>query len=138
MADYGAMAQEHWARWLPTRYSSIPNPELFFRELGEEVEKEIDSLALELEGADPHQESYLDRVGRMKGARQRAEQIVLQERVRLDPEPGADPDEEPTAPPATEPGLALPLVVGPEDPEYQQILEEEQRAQETLRRGSDH
>jgi len=135
MTDYGAMAHQYWARWLPDRYRAIPNPAQFFQDLGEEVSKEIDLLALELEGPDPEQESYLDRVGRMRGARMRAEAIVLQERVHLDPEPDIEPEESTTAPATSS---TLPLVVGPEDPEYQQIVEEERQAQETLRRGSDH
>lgn len=44
MTDYGAMAHQYWARWLPARYRAIPNPTQFFQELGEEVAKEIDSL----------------------------------------------------------------------------------------------
>lgn len=135
MTDYGAMAQQYWARWLPARYRAIPNPTQFFQELGEEVAKEIDSLALELEGPDPVQESYLERVSRMRGARMRAEATVLRERVHLDPEPEVEPEEEPAAAPAT--SSTLPLVVSPGDPEYQQILEEEAQAQATLRRGFD-
>lgn len=94
MNRYGVMAQEHWARWLPARYATISHPGSFFADLGTQVEHRIGSLAAELAGDDPPGEDDLAKAGRLGEARHRAEQIVLAEEVLLDPEPGADGDED--------------------------------------------
>jgi len=93
MNRYGLMAQRHWARWLPTRYASIKDPEAFFTELGKDVSQRIDALALRLAGDDRPGEGYLGKAGRLGAARHHAEEIVLAELVMLDPEPGADDQE---------------------------------------------
>lgn len=88
MNQYGTMAREHWARWLPGRYSQIQNPDSFFTALGEEVAQQIGDLMLDLAGDGPPGEDYLAKVGRLNMARQQAEELVLAERVLLPPEPG--------------------------------------------------
>jgi hypothetical protein len=93
MNHYAAMAQAHWARWLPTRYAAITDPDSFFSDLGTRVSDQIDQLALELAGDDPPGESYLEKAGRLGAARHQAEEIVLPEEVLLPPEPGSDEDE---------------------------------------------
>jgi hypothetical protein len=134
MTDYGAMARRHWERWLPHRYSQIPDPTEFFSTLGQQVEQEIDDLALELEGRDEPGETYLAKVGRLNNARMRAREIVLPEQVLLPPEPGTDPDEE-TDQTATSGGSAqgwspsegIPLEpIGPEHPYWSVLMEQEQ------------
>ena len=92
MNHYGTMAQRHWARWLPQRYATIQDPGSFFSTLGEEVAQQIGDLGLDLAGDDPPGEGYLEKVGRLNMARLQAEEIVLKERILLEPEPGADPD----------------------------------------------
>ncbi|MGH3826130.1 MAG: hypothetical protein ACRDQX_02995 [Pseudonocardiaceae bacterium] len=94
MNQYGRLAEEHWRRWLPTRYREIPEPSGFFSSLGREVEERVVALSLELAGDDPPGETYLDKVGRLNMAKLQAEELVLAERVLLAAEPGADPDEE--------------------------------------------
>jgi len=86
--QYGVMAQNHWRRWLPQRYSRIPDPEAFFAALGEEVMREVLELADGLAGADRPGETYLDKVGRLNMARLNAESQVLRELVLLLPENG--------------------------------------------------
>ena len=102
MNHYGTMAQRHWKRWLPERYAAIQDPDSFFSTLGEEVAQQIGDLGLDLAGDDPPGEGYLEKAGRLNMARLQAEEIVLTERVLLEPEPGADPDssdpEEPALP----------------------------------------
>jgi hypothetical protein len=93
MNQYGVMAREHWARWLPSRYATIMNPDSFFSDLGIRVDQQIDSLAAKLAGTGPLGESYLEKVGRMGEARHGAEQLVLAEEVLLPPEPGLGEDE---------------------------------------------
>jgi hypothetical protein len=97
MNQYGQMAQEHWARWLPARYSAIGDPGSFFSDLGTRTQQRIDSLAASLAGDDQPGEGYLGKAGRLGEARHRAEQIVLAEDILLAPEPGADegPEESP-------------------------------------------
>jgi hypothetical protein len=92
--QYGQMAQEHWARWLPTRYAAIEDPGSFFSDLGTRTENRIDRLATELAGDGQLGEGYPGKAGRLGEARHRAEQIVLSEDVLLEPEPGADDEED--------------------------------------------
>jgi hypothetical protein len=94
MNRYGRMAQEHWRRWLPTRYREIPDPSNFFTTLGQQVEERIVTLSVDIAGDDPPGEGYLDKVGRLNMARLQAEEIVLAEQVLLPAEPQVDPDEE--------------------------------------------
>ena len=102
MNHYGTLAQRRWKRWLPQRYAAIQDPDSFFLTLGEEVAQQIGDLGLDLAGGDPPGEGYLEKAGRLHMARLQAEEIVLTERVLLEPEPGADPDssdpEEPALP----------------------------------------
>jgi hypothetical protein len=90
MNYYGEMARDHWARWLPARYTAIENPDSFFSDLGNQAEARIDALADELAGNDPPGEGYLSKAGRLGQARKQAEEIVLAELVLLEPEAGAD------------------------------------------------
>ncbi|HET9895426.1 MAG TPA: hypothetical protein VFQ44_10880 [Streptosporangiaceae bacterium] len=77
MNRYAVMAREHWARWLPTRFANIGDPDSFFSDLGTRVEQQVDSLAHKLAGDDPPGEGYLEKAGRLGEARHRVEQIVL-------------------------------------------------------------
>src|SRR6202042_2316070 len=90
MNRYGEMARDHWERWLPARYASIPDPASFFSDLGIRAEQQIDALAASLAGDDVLGEGYLGKAGRLGEARHRAEQIVLAEEILPEPEPGAD------------------------------------------------
>ncbi len=92
MNQYGEMARRHWARWLPGRFTAIENPEAYFTRLGDEAEQRITALAWELAGDDLLGEGYLAGAGRLGEARHRAEQIVLDEMILLEPEPGAEED----------------------------------------------
>jgi hypothetical protein len=92
MNQYGEMAREHWARWLPARFAAIEDPETFFSNLGNQAGEKITALAYELAGDDPPGEGYLEKVGRLGAARHQAEEIVLPEMILLDPEPGAQDD----------------------------------------------
>ena len=82
MNRYGLMAQKHWARWLPTRYSQIKDPDTFFSDLGTQAAQQIDQLSLQLAGDDQPGGGYLGKAGRLGQARHQAEEIVA---VRPDP-----------------------------------------------------
>lgn len=94
MNRYGAMAKEHWKRWLPERYGAIPDPDSFFSTLGEEAADQIGNLWPDLANQGGPEPDYLKRVGRLNMAKLQAEEIVLADLVLLDPEPGARADEE--------------------------------------------
>jgi len=94
MNRYGLMAQQHWARWLPARYAQIEDPDSFFSDLGRLTAERIDGLALQLAGDDQPGEGYLGKAGRLGQARHQAEEIVLADLILLEPEPGADEDQQ--------------------------------------------
>ena len=90
MNEYGRMARDHWQRWLPQRYSQIEDPNSFFSTLGEQVNTRIADLTLDLAGEDPPGETYMQKLGRLNNAGQRAREMVLPEMVLLDPETDED------------------------------------------------
>lgn len=91
MNRYGTMAHDHWRRWLPARYRTIPDPDSYFSTLGVQVADQIDTLAARIAGPDEPGEGYLAKVDRLRGARRQAEEIILAEQVLLPPE--TDPDD---------------------------------------------
>lgn len=124
MNRYGAMAQRHWARWLPERYAAISDPDSYFSSLGEEAASRIADLAASLAGSDPPGEGYLVKVGRLNMARLQAEEAVLPELILLPPEPGAeeDPDE-----PVTPAGPAeIPVIIDRGHPMWEQVNAEQE------------
>lgn len=94
MNRYGQLAQEHWLRWLPTRYAAIPNPEDFFSTLGQEVQDQVADLSVQLEGPDLPGEGYLEKLGRLNMAKLQAEEQVLADLVYLPPEPEIEDQDE--------------------------------------------
>ena len=98
MNDYGRLAMMHWRRWLPTRYATIQDPEVFFSTLGRQAENQVLDLAEQLEGPDLPGEGYLEKVGRLNMARMQAEELVLREVILLEPEKAdTDDDEDPNS-----------------------------------------
>lgn len=121
MNKYGSRAMTHWRRWLPTRYAAIPNPEEFFEDLGHQVQAEIVQLSTQLAGEDPRDAGYLDKVGRLNMARTQAEEIVLRERVLLEPEPGADPEANEDPAPSDPTDGWIPLIEDETSPYWMQV-----------------
>jgi hypothetical protein len=95
MNEFGAMAEQHWRTFLPGRTAQLQDPTAFFTSLGQQVAEEIETLAFELAGEPPEQETYLEKVGRLEAARRQAREKVLAEQVLLPAEPGSPMDEEP-------------------------------------------
>jgi hypothetical protein len=85
---YGATAMRHWARWRPRAYAGISDPVAFFTDLGEEVAAQVEELADDLAGEDRPGEGYLDQVARLFTARMVAEEVILPQQVRPEPESG--------------------------------------------------
>jgi hypothetical protein len=122
MNHYGMIAQRHWARWLPSRYALITDPDSFFSTLGQEAAQRIEDLATELAGSDPPGEDYLAKAGRRTMARLRAEEVVLPELILLPPEPESDEETEPDQlTPA-----ARPLVIDRDHPLWEQVNGEQE------------
>jgi hypothetical protein len=80
------MAMRYWADWRPRAYAGISDPEAFFTGLGEEAAVQVEELAERLAGDGQPGEGYLARVTRLFTARAVAEEIVLPQRVRPEPE----------------------------------------------------
>ena len=98
MNRYGRLAMVHWRRWLPARYATITDPEVFFSTLGRQAENQVLDLAEQLEGPDLPGEGYLEKVGRLNMARMQAEELVLREVILLEPEKAkTDDDEDPNS-----------------------------------------
>jgi hypothetical protein len=93
MNKYGAMAEQHWRRWLPSRVAAMTDPSSFFSELGQEAGSRIHDLTMELAGDDPPGETYMGKLGRLNMARLRAEEVVLPDLVLLPPESGMEEDD---------------------------------------------
>jgi len=85
MNTYGRQAEQHMRRYLPGRFATIPDPENYFRELGEQVAEQILAVEGGLMPAAPG-EPWIDTVGRAKMARMMATEQVMAEMVWLTPE----------------------------------------------------
>src|SRR5262249_1043899 len=116
-------AQQHWQRWLPQRYRQIEDPNSFFSTLGDQVSTRIADLTLDLAGQDPPGETFMDKLGRLNNAKQRAREMGLPEMVLLDPEPGTDEDEDPR--PDQPQADWVPMREDPNHPWWQQAMAEE-------------
>lgn len=128
MNRYGAMAQQHWRTWLPTRYSELSEPTIFFARLGDEVEARIARETTQLASrapAQPETPDYLTAVGAWNAIRAGVEEQILREMVLLEPEPQTqDLDEIPRETPT---GM-------PTDPDHPlwAMLEDDEVDQETF------
>ncbi len=95
MNKYGRMAIRHWEKTDPDRFRQIPESdrEMFFTDLGQRAEMEIQQLQDQLAGPDPAGESYLEKVGRLSMARLQAEEQVLAELILIPPPASSEQDE---------------------------------------------
>jgi hypothetical protein len=88
---YGLIAQRYWTTYLPARTATLPDQEAFFTGLGEEIEDMVLSLEDDLAGPDIPAEEYLAKVGRLRNARMRAEEMALAELIYSQtPEPNTE------------------------------------------------
>jgi hypothetical protein len=123
MNRYGQMALRHMEQFRPAQYRQIDNPGSYFDQVGREAAAQIDQLAESLAGPTPTGEGYLERTGRLTGARRQAEEIVLAELVYLPPE--ANPDDPTEARDST--GAYLGWAPGREPPELAAAETEDER-----------
>ncbi|RAX47321.1 TnpV protein [Arthrobacter sp. AQ5-05] len=86
MNTYGKFAQNAWKTLAPSQYESIVDPEMWFTNLGIEAENSVDSLQVQIAGHDTPGETYLEKVGRLTGAKMQAEEIVRSEMLTPQPE----------------------------------------------------
>ena len=98
MNQYGIEAKAYWKRWLPARYAALPFPDTYFTVLGEQVEQQAGDLWDDLVRRDeaPEQETHEERAGRLQLLKEEAIRAVMDDLVRLPPEPGtgSDPKED--------------------------------------------
>jgi hypothetical protein len=122
MNEYGRMALDHWQQHLPERYRRIEDPNSFFSTLGDQVATRIADLTLDLAGQDPVGETFMDKLGRLNNASQRAREIVLPEMVLLAPEIDEDEDE---TDPQRQAAEWVPIREDPNHPWWQRAMTEE-------------
>jgi len=91
MNTYGRQAERHMRRYLPARFATIPDPQSYFRHLGEEIAAQILLLEHSLTPAAEPGQAWIDTLGKAKMARMMAEAHVMAELVWLTPE--EDPDD---------------------------------------------
>ena len=133
--SYAQRAREHWATHRPHQLSLMPDPDVFFTELGRETQERVDVLSSHLEGPDVPGEGYLGKVGRLRMARFTAQAQALRELL-----PPAERDELPDRAPehltptdsatfwpsSTPPPVTgwLPVEMSPDHPRYQELDED--------------
>lgn len=96
---YGNLAADHMARWLPSAFAAIEDPEGYFRVLDDRAAEAIRDRERSLTPPRSLQETdFPAYAGQVQMAHLMAEEQVLAELVYLDPEPGVDPSEPETDP----------------------------------------
>lgn len=99
MNTYAARVMSHYQQFLPDQYATIPDPEVYFSTLGEEIETQVNDLTTRLAGSDQLGEGYLEKVGRLNMAKLQAEETVLADYLVL-PEPNQDDEDDLDSDPA--------------------------------------
>jgi len=79
MNRYGAVAEKHYRHFLPTQYALITDPTVFFNDLGDQISDQIDEMKWSLAGADPADETFMNKLGRLNMAELMAREAVLAE-----------------------------------------------------------
>ncbi|MBG6184692.1 hypothetical protein IWX65_002670 [Arthrobacter sp. CAN_A214] len=100
MNKYGKFAQETWKMTAPSQYSLIPDPEEWFRKLGEEAATRVEELTREIAGPDSMTDSFLEKYGRLTTSQMQAEEIVRAEMLtpsEMETEGDETDDEEKTS-----------------------------------------
>lgn len=118
MGRIAALAEQHYQKYLPQTYQGLEDKEAFFQNLETEAEAQIDELTdrfSEEETPSPD-ETFEQKAGRLRSARQRAEELVMRETVLLDPATveTEDQEQETGYPPSLDP-LTPPEPATPED-----------------------
>lgn len=116
---YAAMAEANWRRDAPEAYAKITDKPAFFRELGEEAQRQVDAM-LDAAPTPDGDESFLDRANRMSAVQAMADEIVARE-LLTPPQPPVE-----TLDPVS--GMPLPEPESPEDVEIRQALTDFQDA----------
>ena len=84
MNKYGKFAQDTWKMTAPTQYALIPDPDEWFRRLGEEAAQRVEELTREIAGPDSMTDSFLQKYGRLTASQNQAEEIVRAEMLTPD------------------------------------------------------
>lgn len=131
MGLIATLAEQHYKKYLPQTYQGLEDPEEFFRNLEEEAQEQIDDLTdrFSMEETAPPDETFAQKAGRLRSARQRAEELVMRETVLLDPATveTEDQEQETGFPPSLDP-LTPPEPATPEDRQLAEAMTEFQDA----------
>lgn len=124
MNEFGRMAQDHWRVARPISYQRIPQDEreAFFTDLGDQAQRQLETLWIALAGDDQQGESAQQKEGRLNMARLQARDQVLAEMILLPEDPSAFSPEEPSwenVEEANEPADSLAEWMAQEDPDGQ-------------------
>ncbi|WP_081743485.1 TnpV protein [Arthrobacter sp. H20] len=84
MNKYGKFAQETWKMTAPKQYALIPDPDEWFRQLGEEAAQSVEELTRQIAGPDSMTETFLEKYGRLTASQNQAEEIVRAEMLTPD------------------------------------------------------
>lgn len=122
MNEFGKMAMDHWRVARPISFERIPENEreAFFQDLGEQAQRELESLWISLAGDDLPEESTQQKEGRLNMAELQAREKVLAEMILLPEDPSAFAPEEPSwedVEEANQPTDSLAEWIAQEDPE---------------------
>jgi len=74
---FATLALNYWTTNLPTRYVQLEDPKQYFDDLGEQIQAQVDQMAMTIAGSDPEGEQYLEKVARLTTATKTAEETVL-------------------------------------------------------------
>lgn len=94
MNRYGQLAQTHWQRWRPDSYRALSDPQAYFENLGQVVEKAVSTREGQLRAQVKPTTEYQLQARRFWSCHLEAENEVLRRLVYLDPDPGWGGDHE--------------------------------------------
>lgn len=101
MNHYGAIAEDHWKKHLPSRYAALEDPETFFNSLGNQIQEMVQNLEdsrRSLEQPELNTMEHLERIGRLKAIRKSAEEQAFADLIWPEGSTGEQTSEDSTDP----------------------------------------
>jgi hypothetical protein len=100
MGPLATRAAQWYQQYLPQIYDKITDKATYFGQLGDRAQQEIQQVADALAGTDPPDETFSQKLGRLKAAEQAATELVMRETLMSSPPPDwPDSDYPPVATP---------------------------------------
>ncbi len=79
MNRYASLARKYWETHRADELAAMPDSEVFFARMGEQISYQIAELTRELQRGGPSGESYLAKATRFRQAREQAEAHILRQ-----------------------------------------------------------